>query len=32
MVPLSKDDEGPEKKTQTKARLGPGEAAMVGVQ
>lgn len=29
-VPLSKDDEGPEEKTETKARLGPGQAAIVG--
>jgi sucrose synthase len=29
-VPLSKDDEGPEEKTETKARLGPGQSAIVG--
>ncbi|KAG0568303.1 hypothetical protein KC19_6G010800 [Ceratodon purpureus] len=31
-VPLSKDDEGPEEITETKAQLGPGEAAIVGVK
>lgn len=31
-VPLSKDDEGPEEKTQAKAQQGPGEATINGVQ